>query len=124
MVSPADADLPATATAPAAATDAADRFRKSRRAATAPSAVRIVAIGEEADSQTMNTDTVFSASRDNGTNFTAATMTNAAVYNGDVDIFVGEADVSGQPSGTTVKMKMTTTANKRFVLHGYAVLFK
>ena len=93
-------------------------------ASSAPSAIRIIAIGEEVDSQTMNTDTVFSASRDNGSTFTAATMTNAAVFNGDVDIFVGEADVSGQSSGTTVKMKMTTTANKRFVLHGYAVIFK
>lgn len=93
-------------------------------AASAPSAIRIVAIGEEVDSQTLNTDTVFSASRDNGSTFTAATMSNAAVFNGDVDIFVGEADVSGQSSGTTIKMKMTTTANKRFVLHGYAVIFK
>lgn len=93
-------------------------------ASSAPSAVRIVAIGQEVDSQTLNTDTVFSASRDNGSTFTAATMSNAAVFNGDVDIFVGEADVSGQSSGTTIKMKMTTTANKRFVLHGYAVIFK
>lgn len=97
----------------------------AQTASAAPDTIRVVIIGKETDTQTINTDTVFSVSRDGGTTFTNVTVSEAADYNSSgVKIYVGSADVSSQPSGTSLKLKMTTTAAKRFTIHGYSILYR
>ena len=87
--------------------------------------MRLVVIGKEDFTQTMNTDTVMSVSRDNGTTYTNVTMSDSGNYNSSgVKIYVGSADVSSQPSGTNLRFKLTSTVNKRFTLHGYSLLYK
>jgi hypothetical protein len=97
----------------------------AQTAESTPSTIRLIAIGQENDSQTMNTDTVFSISRDGGTTFTNVTMTDTADYNSSgVKIYTGTVDVSSQPSGTSIVVKQTTTALKQFTLHGYSLVYK
>lgn len=97
----------------------------SQTAESTPSTIRLIVIGQENDTQTMNTDTVFSISRDGGTTFTNITMTDTADYNtSGVKIYTGTVDVSSQPSGTSIVMKQTTTASKKFTLHGYSLVYK
>ena len=98
---------------------------QARTAVSAPSTVRLVLLGKEDQTQTLNTDTVFSVSRDNASTFTNITMTESGTYNSSgVKIYTGTADVSGQPSGTSIVLKQTTTASKGFTLHGYSILYK
>ena len=53
----------------------ASTFQSQARTATsAPTTVRLVLLGKEEATQTLNTDTVFSISRNNGSNFSAVTM--------------------------------------------------
>jgi hypothetical protein len=97
----------------------------AQTATSQPDTIRLVAIGKEVDSQTLNTDTVFSVSRDGGTTFTNITMTESGNYNSSgVKIYTGTADVSSQPTGTSVVLKKTTDAGKKFTLHGYSLLYK
>ena len=104
----------------------ASTFQTAAQTATStPSTVRLVLLGKEEQSQTINTDTVWSISRDGGTTFSAITMTQSGNYNSSgVKIYTGTVDVSGQPSGTSVVLKQTTATNKRFTVHGYSLLYK
>lgn len=104
----------------------ASTFLTAAQTATSqPDTVRLVLIGQENDTQTINTDTVWSISRDGGTTFSDITMTQSGNYNSSgVKIYTGTVDVSGQPSGTSVVLKQTTSALKRFTLHGYSLLYK
>ena len=104
----------------------ASTFQTAAQTATsAPSTVRLVLLGKEEQTQTINTDTVWSISRDGGTTFSAITMTQSGNYNSSgVKIYTGTVDVSGQPSGTSVVLKQTTTTNKKFTMHGYSLLYK
>ena len=97
----------------------------AQTAESTPSTIRLIAIGQENATQTMNTDTIFSISRDGGTTFTNVTMTDTADYNSSgVKIYTGTVDVSSQPSGTSIVVKQTTTALKQFTLHGYSLVYK
>jgi hypothetical protein len=52
-------------------------------------------------------------------------MTESGNYNSSgVKIYTGTADVSSQPTGTSVVLKKTTDAGKKFTLHGYSLLYK
>ena len=98
---------------------------QARTAVSAPTTVRLVLLGKEDNTQTLNTDTVFQISRNNGSNFSAITMTESGTYNSSgVKIYTGTVDVSGQPSGTQLVLKITNAENKRFTLHGYSLLYK
>lgn len=86
-------------------------------AASAPSSAKLVARVKEIDSLTLNTDLVFSVSRDGGTTYTAFAMTrkftasSIAVYQSD------QLDISGQPGGTSMKWKAESANNRNFELH-------
>lgn len=106
--------------------NAASTFQTAAQTAISqPDTVRLVLLGKEEQSQTINTDTIWSISRDGGTTFTAITMTQSGNYNSSgVKIYTGTVDVSGQPAGTSIVLKQTTTATKGFTLHGYSLLYK
>ena len=98
---------------------------QARTATSAPSTVRLVLLGKEEVTQNLNTDTVFSISRNNGSNFSAITMAESGTYNSSgVKIYTGTVDVSSQPSGTQLVLKITSALNKRFTIHGYSILYK
>ena len=66
---------------------------------------------------TLNTDLIFSVSRDGGTAYSAFTMAKKftadaiAVYESD------SLDISGQPSGTSIKWQVVSANGKMFELH-------
>jgi hypothetical protein len=57
---------------------------------------------------TINTDLAAYASRDGGTTWTQGTLAKIA-EEGDHDYFEATVDLSGQPSGTSMKWKVETT---------------
>lgn len=85
-------------------------------AASAPSSAKLVARVKEIDSLALNADLIFAVSRDGGATYGAFTMTDKftasaiAVYESD------SLDISGQPSGTSLKWKVASANNKKFEL--------
>lgn len=78
----------------------------------APTDARIVVLHDPVDSVTPNTDVKAYASRDGGTSWTQITLTNEGAWDANYNILAGTADISGQPSGTSMKWKITTHNNK------------
>ena len=57
---------------------------------------------------TINTDVKAYVSRDNGTTYSQVTLADEGTYSGTQKILAGTVDVSGQPSGTSMRYKITT----------------
>lgn len=88
-----------------------------------PTTARIVVFAELDDNETLNTDFIAKVSRD-GTNFTNATLTSSGYVTGSSGqkVFTGQVDISGQPSGQSMRYQITganlTTAVK---IHGVSL---
>jgi len=63
---------------------------------------------EFVDAVTLNTDLKAWASRDGGTTWTQATLALAAGLSGNQQVLTGNADLSAQPAGTSMKWKIET----------------
>ena len=91
-------------------------------AESAPSDARIVIFEQDIDSITINTDLKAYVSRDGGTNYSEVTLTDEGDYASGKQILAGSVDVSGQPSGTSMRWKIRGFNNsgdaKEFNLHG------
>jgi len=110
----ASLSLPATTTS---TTIVSSAFTSSSVATSA----RIVVFEENVDTPTLNTDIVASVSRD-GTNFTNATLSDSGYVTGSSGqrILTGQADISGQPSGQSMRWKLAL-ANNTVKIHGVAL---
>jgi len=86
-----------------------------------PTNARIVVFEENVDTPTLNTDIVASVSRD-GTNFTNATLSDSGYVTGSSGqrILTGQADISGQPSGQSMRWKLAL-ANNTVKIHGVSL---
>ena len=88
----------------------------------APSDARIVIFEQDIDALTINTDIKAFVSRDNGTTYSEVTLTDEGDYVSGKQILAGSVDVSGQPSGTSMRYKIRGYNNsgdaKEFNLHG------
>jgi hypothetical protein len=82
---------------------------------------RIVVFEENIDTPTLNTDIIASVSRD-GTNFTNATLSDSGYVTGSSGqrILTGQADISGQPSGQSMRWKLQL-ANNQVKIHGVSL---
>ena len=94
-------------------------------AGSAPSTSRIVVFQENVDSITLNTDIIASISRDGGTTFTTATLTDSGYVTGSSGqrVLTGTATISGQPSGTSMRWKLAL-ANNQSKIHGVSLQWK
>jgi len=83
---------------------------------------RIVVFEENIDTPTLNTDIIASISRDAGVTFTNATLTDSGYVTGSSGqrILTGQADISGQPSGQSMRWKLAL-ANNQVKIHGVAL---
>ena len=90
-------------------------------ASSEPSTARIVVFQENVDTPTLNTDIIASVTRD-GTNFSNATLTDSGYVTGSSGqrILSGTVDVSGQPTGTSMRWKLTL-ANNEVKIHGVSL---
>ena len=87
-----------------------------------PTASRIVVFEEDIGTPTLNTDIIASISRDGGSNFTTATLTDSGYVTGSSGqrILTGQAVVSGQPSGQSMRWKLAL-ANNSVKIHGVSL---
>ncbi len=86
-------------------------------ASSAPSNGFITVQADPVDAVTVNTDLTAEISRDGGTNWTAATLT-AGSENGGFINYEGTCDISGQPSGTSMKYRVKTLNSKEVRVSG------
>lgn len=78
-----------------------------------PSSARIMIFIKPIDSITINTDVIGSVSRDGGTTYTNATLVEVIEYSDGTKVYEAESvDISGQPSGTSMRWKLTSSNNK------------
>ena len=89
---------------------------------TVPTTSRIVVFEEDEDSPTLNTDIIASISRDGGSNFTTATLSDSGYVTGASGqrILTGQATISGQPSGQSMRWKLAL-ANNKVKIHGVSL---
>jgi len=82
---------------------------------------RIVVFEEDVDTPTLNTDVIASVSRD-GTNFTNVTLSDSGYVTGSSGqrILTGQADISGQPSGQSMRWKLALATNT-VKIHGVSL---
>ena len=87
-----------------------------------PTTSRIVVFEENVATPTLNTDIVASISRDGGSTFTNATLTDSGYVTGSSGqrILTGQAVVSGQPSGQSMRWKLAL-ANNAVKIHGVSL---
>jgi len=91
-------------------------------AGTVPTTSRIVVFEENVETPTINTDVIASISRDGGSTFTNATLTDSGYVTGSSGqrILTGQATISGQPSGQSMRWKLAL-ANKKVKIHGVSL---
>jgi len=91
-------------------------------AGTAPTTSRIVVFEEHIDTPTLNTDIIASISRNGGSNFTTATLVDSGYVTGSSGqrILTGQATISGQPSGQSMRWKLAL-ANNQVKIHGVSL---
>ena len=90
-----------------------------------PTTSRIVVFEEDIESPTLNTDIIASISRDGGSNFTTATLSDSGYVTGSSGqrILTGQATISGQPSGQSMRYKLAL-ANKKVKIHGVSLAWQ
>ena len=91
-------------------------------AGSVPTTSRIVIFEEDVASPTLNTDIIASISRDGGSNFTTATLSDSGYVTGSSGqrILTGQATISGQPSGQSMRWKLAL-ANNQVKIHGVSL---
>ena len=91
-------------------------------ASSVPTTSRIVVFQENIDTPTLNTDIIASVSRDGGSNFTTATLSDSGYVTGSSGqrILTGQATISGQPSGQSMRWKLAL-ANNQVKIHGVSL---
>ena len=91
-------------------------------AGSVPTTSRIVVFEENVATPTLNTDIIASISRDGGSNFTTATLTDSGYVTGSSGqrILTGQATISGQPSGQSMRWKLAL-ANNTVKIHGVSL---
>jgi len=94
-------------------------------AGSAPNTSRIVVFQENVGSITLNTDIIASISRNGGSNFTNVTLSDSGYVTGASGqrILTGSVDISGQPSGTSMRWKLAL-ANNVSKVHGVSLQWK
>ena len=91
-------------------------------AGSVPTTSRIVIFEEDVASPTLNTDIIASISRDGGSTFTTATLADSGYVTGSSGqrILTGQVSVAGQPSGQSMRWKLTLQ-NNQVKIHGVSL---
>ena len=79
-------------------------------------------VEENIDTPTLNTDIIASVSRNGGSNFTNVTLADSGYVTGASGqrILTGQATISGQPSGQSMRWKLAL-ANNMVKIHGVSL---
>ena len=71
----------------------------------------------------LNTDVVLKISRDGGTTWATAAMTDGGAYDSSSRMAVAVVDVSGQPAGTSLKYQIVLATTKSLSFRGIGILW-
>jgi len=88
-----------------------------------PSLGRIVVFAEIAP-ETLNTDIIAKISRNGGTNYTNVTLTDSGyvLASSGTKIYTGSVDISGQPSGQSMKYQLSgSNLTNEIRIHGVSL---
>ena len=87
-----------------------------------PTTSRIVVFEEDVGTPTLNTHIIASISRDGGSNYTTATLSDSGYVTGSSGqrILTGSATISGQPSGQSMRWKLALSSQK-VKIHGVSL---
>jgi len=111
-----------TSAAVCASTTSTTIISNAFTATSVPTSSRIVVFEENVATPTLNTDIIASISRDGGSNFTTATLSDSGYVTGASGqrILTGQATISGQPSGQSMRWKLAL-ANNAVKIHGVSL---
>ena len=111
-----------TANDPTGATSSTTIVSNAFTANSVPTISRIVVFEENVATPTINTDIIASISRDGGSNYTTATLTDSGYVTGSTGqrILTGQATITGQPSGQSMRWKLAL-ANNQVKIHGVSL---
>lgn len=87
-----------------------------------PTTARFLALVEEIDSITINTDLIGSISNDDGANFDAVTLAKVAEVSGK-DLYAGDVNLTDRDDKTMVQ-KLVTANNKSLRVHAWGMLWR
>jgi len=90
-------------------------------AGAAPATLRPILDVEEIDTITINTDVLAKVSRDGGTTWSTATLAQISAVSGNRKVWAADVDVSGQPTGTAVRIRVDTANTKEIKMHQWAI---
>lgn len=88
--------------------------------ASAPARIRLMILWEAVDAATLGTDFTAEATRD-GSTWTAGSLSDTGLAIAGFKLLSAEVDVSGQPSGTSVKYRLKTLNSKVQQVKGVAL---
>lgn len=97
---------------------------QSFTADTAPAEAHLLVFAADFTSPTYNTDLKAYVSRDGGTTWTQVPLTAQVAGLPGQKFVQGTVDISGQPSGTSMKYKITTHNGHLFVVNGASLFWK
>lgn len=83
-----------------------------------PSKARALLIHQAVDAVAINTDCTLEISRNNGTDWVAATLVNEGAFDNAASILSAMIDLSAQPSGSALRWRFKTLNSKEQRLHG------
>jgi hypothetical protein len=89
-----------------------------------PVEARVVVLHQAIDALTLNTDCTLEISRDNGANWSLATLSDVGFFDVNTKILTAAVDPTTQPSGTAMKWRFKTYNTKAQRLHGIWVQWR
>lgn len=93
-------------------------------ASAVPTAARVSVFADPQQSVTLNTDVTAEVSRDGGTTYSAVTLALASNPVGTVEQYTGTVDISGQPSGSSMKWRLKNLNNKLIYFTGIVLRWR
>lgn len=84
-----------------------------------PAFIRALCVVDEIDALIAGTDLFVDVSRDDGTTWTSVSLTRTGLFQTKT-VFSGQADVSSQPAGSTIRARIRTLNNKNAEATGLA----
>lgn len=93
-------------------------------ASAVPTAARVSVFADPQQSVTLNTDVTAEVSRDGGTTYSAVTLALVSNPVGTVEQYSGTVDISGQPSGSSMKWRLKNLNNKLIYFTGIVLRWR
>lgn len=96
-------------------------YSQTFTSSSAPNSARLIIVSEEIDTFTVNTDLIAYVSRNGGANWTSVNLNDEGIFSGNSHTLTGTVDLSGQPSGTSMRYRISTQNSKALKIHAVSL---